>query len=196
VLPYLDMNCNGRRDRGEPKAFGLKLQINGGRIEPNAGDTTIRVSNLEAYASYYIELDKGGFDNIAWQLSKRTIKVAIDPNRFKLIEVAISVVGEVSGSVSLSENNELKGLGRIIVNVYNSDSKLVTKLLTETDGFFSYVGLAPGEYTASVDAAQLTKLNMVSSGVLSFSIKQNREGDIVDGLRFLLQANKSGGSVK
>lgn len=191
VLPYLDMNCNGRRDPGEPKAFGLKLHINGGRIEPNAGDTIIRISGLEAYTSYYLELDKTSFDNIAWQLQKHTMTVVIDPNRFKLIEIAVAVVGEVAGTVSFKENNELKGLGRIIVNIYNGESHLVTKVLSESDGFFNFVGLAPGVYTAGVDANQLIKLNMVSSPALSFKILQNRDGDMVSGLRFVLE-NENG----
>jgi hypothetical protein len=190
VLPYLDMNCNGKRDAGEPKAFGLKLHINGGRIEHNAGDTIIRISGLEAYASYYLELDKASFDNIGWQLQKHTLKVVIDPNRFKLIEIPVAVVGEVSGTVFFKENNELKGLSRVIVNIYNRESGLVAKVLTESDGFFSFVGLGPGEYTASVDAVQLAKLNMVSSPAVSFEIEQNREGDIVNNLRFVLHADK------
>jgi hypothetical protein len=99
-------------------------------------------------------------------------------------------VGEVSGTISFKENNEVKGLGRIIVNIYNRESNLVAKVLTESDGFFSYVGLAPGEYTASVDAIQLTKLNMISSSVVSFRIVQSREGDMVNNLRFVLYQPK------
>jgi hypothetical protein len=188
VLPYLDMNCNGKRDPGEPKAFGLKLHINGGRIEHNKRDTIIRVSGLEAYTSYYLELDKNGFDNIAWQIKNLTIKVIVDPNSFKLIEVPVAVVAEVSGSVFFKEKDELKGLGRIIVNIYNSDSTLVAKVLTESDGFFSFVGLAPGRYTANIEAVQLTKLKMTSSSSLNFTIVQKVEGDVADGLQFILQA--------
>jgi len=35
IVPFLDLNCNGRRDEGEPKAFGLNFSTNGGRIERN-----------------------------------------------------------------------------------------------------------------------------------------------------------------
>lgn len=59
---------------------------------------------------------------------------------------------------------------------------------TDSDGFFDFIGLAPGEYKASVDAAQLAKLHMTSSPALSFKILQNVEGDIVNTLEFILQA--------
>ena len=187
ILPFLDLNCNGRRDAAEPKAFGLKLQVNGGYVEHHASDTTIRISRLEAYTNYYVELDKASFDNIAWRIKKPTLSVAVDPNSFKLVEVAVAVVGEASGKVSLYSDKGITPLGRVIVTIYNRDSVLVARVLTEADGFFDFIGLAPGEYTARVDAAQLIKLGMTSSPVLSFKISQNTEGDIVDNLEFLLR---------
>jgi len=35
ILAYLDLNGNGLRDANEPKVEGLKISINGGRIEHN-----------------------------------------------------------------------------------------------------------------------------------------------------------------
>ena len=190
ILPYLDLNCNGERDENEPKADGLQLRVNGGRIEHNKKDTTIRIVGLEAYNDYFIELDKASFDNVAWQMPKQTIKVAVDPNYFKLVEVAIAVVGEVSGAVLLDDKSGRNGLGRVIVNLYNSRSKLVAKILTESDGFFSFSGLAPGKYTASIDENQLTKLKMSTSAVkIPFTIKSSLEGDVEDGLEFVLKKN-------
>ena len=189
ILPFLDLNCNGRREPNEPKVMGLKLHVNGGgRIEHNAGDTMIRITGLEAYTNYFIELEKNSFDNIAWQIKKPTLSVAVDPNLLKLIEVPVAVVGEASGKVSLNGDKGLSALGRIIVNIYNHDSILVVRMLTESDGFFNFIGLAPGEYTASVDAEQLAKLQMISSPALSFKISQNAEGDIVNNLEFILQS--------
>ena len=190
ISPFLDLNCNGRRDPGEPKAFGLNLRISGGRIERNVGDTSIRISGLEAYTSSFIELDKTSFDNIAWQIKKPTISVTIEPNNFKLIEVPVAVVGEVSGTVYHNDANGKNGLGRVIVNFYDSGSILVARTVTEADGYFSFMGLAPGNYTARIDAAQIQKLQMVASPALSFKILSNIVGDVADGLQFVLQPVK------
>lgn len=190
ILPFLDMNCNGLRESNEPKAAGLKLHSNGGRIERNEKDTTLQVSNLESYVSYYIELNRNSFDNIAWQIKNQSISVSIEPNRFKQIEVPIAVLGEVSGMVFL-KGKGLTGLGRIIVNIYNSNAEIVTRVITESDGYFSYLGLPPGNYYALVDRAQLSKLQMTSSPVnTSFTIKSCMEGDVVEGLKFSLSSVK------
>ena len=58
ILPFLDVNCNGKRDIGEPKVDKLDFRVNAGRIIRNDKDTTIRVIGLEAYNYYYIEIDK------------------------------------------------------------------------------------------------------------------------------------------
>lgn len=191
IMPFLDLNCNGKHDPDEPKADGLKLRINGGRVEHNKKDTTIIITGLEAYTNYYVELDKNSFDNIAWQLLKPTMNIVIEPDNFRLIEVPVSVVGEVSGTVYTQGSKGLNGLARLIVNFYDKNSNLVGRTITESDGYFSFVGLAPGTYTAEIDKTQLLKLNMSSSPVkLPVTIKLNRDGDVVDGLKFILKTNE------
>ena len=191
LLPYLDLNCNGRREPGEPKAYGLNLHINGGRTELNDKDSTIRVFDLEPYINYLVTLDETGFDNIAWQMQKKTLSVAIDPNMFKLVEVPIAVLGEASGTVYLGGSGGQKGQGRIIVNFYRSDSSLAARTLSEADGYFSYLGLAPGEYVAGIDTAQLNKVNMiVSPSSVPFTITAGLDGDVVDGLDFVLRSKQ------
>ena len=191
LFPYLDLNCNGRHEPNEPKAYGLNLHINGGRVELNDKDTTIRVFDLEPYTNYLVTLDGTNFGNIAWQMHNKTISVAIDPNHFKLIEVPIAVVGEVAGTVYLGGSSGQKGQGRIIVNIYRSDSSLAAHTLTESDGYFSYLGLAPGKYEARIDAAQLNKLHMKASpALMQFTISAGFDGDVVDGLEFVLRSEQ------
>lgn len=186
ILPFLDLNCNGKRDKNEPKAFGLNLRTSGGHIEKNLRDTTLRITGLEAYANYFIELDKNSFDNVAWKIYNPTINATVDPNSLKLIEVPVSVVGEASGKVYLKDIKGKNGLGRIIVNFYNSDSLFVARTVTEADGYFSFLGLAPGRYNAQIDMAQMKKLQMTSAG-FSFTILPGKEGDLVNDIELILQ---------
>jgi hypothetical protein len=188
ILPFLDLNNNGKYDPGEPKVFGLNLRINGGRTERNNIDTTLRITGLEAYTKYFIELDNNGFENVAWLLRKQTISINIEPNNFKLIEVPVAVVGEVSGTVYLNSSGNKKGLGQIIVNIYNNDAVLVGKTLTEPDGYFNFMGLGPGAYIARIDSTQLQNLHIIASAGLPFKILSKKDGDVADGLQFVLQS--------
>ncbi len=188
IVAFIDLNANGLRDAGEPKAYGLNVRSNGGRLERSDKDSTIHIIGLEPYVKYFLELDEGSFESISWRLDKKSYAVVIDPNMLKLIEVPVSVKGEATGTIMLEERGSKSGLSRIIVNFYNSINVISARALTEEDGYFSYFGLAPGSYYARVDTSQLRKLKMTSSpDSVPFSIMTNMEGDYVEGLDFTLK---------
>jgi len=188
ILPFLDMNGNGHYDKGESKVAGLKININGGRVEYSKRDSVTRIFDLEPYVSYFIELDKFSFDNIAWQMHLRNMSVVVDPNQFKLVELPIRVMGEAMGMVTFKGDDAEKGLGRITVEFFKRDGTFFTKTLTESDGYFSFLGFPAGDYVARIDSAQMNKLNMTATPAeLPFTMKRMVDGDVMDGLEFVIR---------
>ena len=186
LLPFLDLDCNGRRDAGEPRAVGLKARVREGTLQYGS-DTCIRITNLEPYVHYVVALDSNSFDNIAWRLAKKTYGIYTEANQFRLVEVPVAVVGEVSGKVTLAGSNGKKGVAQIKISVYRSDSVLVKNICTESDGYFSYLGLPPGTYTARIDPDQLNTLHLTAKiPVLPFGIRKSKDGDVAGGLEFEL----------
>jgi hypothetical protein len=186
IYPFLDLNRNNRRDKDEPKIQGLELKINGGRIQNNVKDTTVQVFDLEPYNSYLLELNRSSFDNIAWQLKNAAYKVTIEPNMLKLIEVPVMVSAEASGMI-YGTAADSTGQGRIIVNFYR-EGIFAGRTLSESDGYFNFLGLAPGTYTACIDSAQLAKLKMAAApNALPFTIALSMDGEVVDDINFKLQ---------
>lgn len=189
IEPFLDINCNGKRDDGEPAVSKIDFKTNGGRVERDEKDTTIRILNLQPYTQYLLELDPNSLDNIAWQLKMKTIRIDVEPNQLHHVQVAVAVYGEVSGMVYLKSRNSSKGQGRIIVNIYSEDSNRLAQTLTEPDGYFFYLGLAPGSYFARIDSAQLRKLDMEATpNEWPFVIHKMYDGDIVDDPEFVLHS--------
>lgn len=187
IIPYLDVNSNGGRDPGEPRASGLNLHSNGGRIIRSEKDTTIRILGLEPYTSYLIELDPDGFESISWRLPVKTISVMVDPEILKVIEVPISVAGEATGTLTYEEEGRTRGLGRMIMRFYNEFGELAGRTLSEEDGFYNYLGLAAGEYTVRPDTTQMRTLNFRSvPAQRRFTVMPGREGDFISGLDFLI----------
>jgi len=188
IAPFLDINCNGKRDPGEPRVLGVKIQLNGGRITYGT-DSIIRVTDLESYVNYYVTLNTNELDNIAWQIKNKVLKIAVSPNDFNLVEVPVEVYGEASGTVSLfgKGNSSLKGERQILVNIIDSAADIVAHTITESDGYFNIIGLAPGNYRVEVDSIQLKNLHLKSNHqFLPLHISANKDGDIIDGLEFTL----------
>lgn len=192
ILAFLDMNCNGRRDAGEPKVPGLRVQVSGGRIEYSERDTLSRIFDLEPYTAYFVELSQSSFEQVSWQLRHKTMNIMADPNQVKLIEVPVAVMGEASGRVYLQgANGSRKGQGRIKVCFYRPDNTTAGCTITEADGYFSFLGLAPGKYIVRPDAAQMSQLKMnVVPEAIPVTIGSSRDGDVVDGLVLVLEVGK------
>lgn len=194
LLTYLDLNNNRKYDKGEPKLKGLNFNILSGRREEHKRDTTIIVRNLEAYNSFLITLDQNSFEEISWQIRLHTIKVEIDPNQFRLIEIPVSIIGEVNGTIYTQTEAGKKIQERILLNIYNSSGLFVASVLSEEDGYYNYLGLAPGSYTVRPDAGQMQKLGLRSfPGAWNFNIESGRYGDVQSGIDFtLFPQNNSG----
>ena len=83
------------------------------------------------------------------------------------------------------------GLGGISVAIYDHKSVLVAKVATEEDGFYSYLGLKPGKYTARIEDAELDRAGMERGAAPAiFMIKSSKEGDLAGHQDFLLQPRK------
>ena len=133
-----------------------------------------------------MEVNPNSLDNIAWKVKNEKIKVHTIPNQFQEIEVPVEVLGEVAGMVYLKKGNSINGQGRIIVNILNENGKLVKEILTEADGYFTYLGLKPGAYTAEIDPNQMKKLGYTAGKAIEFEIKVDKYGDIVDTREFIV----------
>jgi hypothetical protein len=204
LYPFLDLNNNGKFDRGEHMVKITNVSIMGGKVLFNDKDSIVRIPDLNAFTNYLVEFQDNDLENIAWRFKKKVYQVMIDPNQFKRINIPVVPVGEVSGMAYLNKDNILKGLRRILIKFYRRDndkliaktlseadafsaSRLVAQTLSESDGYIYYIGLEPGEYYARVDAEQLRNLKMVSSPeVIPIKIEQTVNGDIVSGMDFIL----------
>jgi hypothetical protein len=86
----------------------------------------------------------------------------------------------------------LKGIGTAegIDDKYSAPVPTVNMLLTENDGYFNFLGLAPGSYTASIDSNQLAKLKLTAlPSSKSFNVEGAIEGAVVSNIEFKLQSN-------
>jgi len=190
--PFLDLNQNGYWDKGEHLIMLRTVKISGGKAIISEKDSIVRVSNLNAFVNYLVEFNDNDLENIAWRFKYKTFQILVDPNQYKQVFVPVISVGEISGMVYLNKANKIEGLGRIIVQLYNRQNVKVAETLSERDGYFSFFGLIPDNYTVRIDQEQLKKLDYQSSPLIHpAEIKKSVDGDVVEGLEFMLQAKET-----
>ena len=187
LTPFLDFDNDGKKSKLEPNVPGLKLISNPGLVSYNQDKTVLRISDIQPYVKMKIEIDETSLDNIAWEIEDPVLEVESVANYFKPIHIPVKVLGEVSGFVNFIDGGNLNGIGRILVNIKNESGEIVKSLLTEGDGYFYHLGLAPGKYIAEIDEEQLDDLNFTSSEKVEFEIEVSEFGDIVDTIEFTLE---------
>lgn len=188
IYPYLDLNSNGIKDEMEPGVAGVQLKNKSGYLTYNDDETVIRITDLQPYRDFMIEVEPTSLDNIAWRVENPKIAVETIPNQFQAINIPIIILGEVSGYVYFKDGNHVQGQGRIIVNILDENGTLVKSILTEDYGYFNYLGLKPGMYKAVIDPDQLKTLGYKAQPVENeFNIEVTKFGDIVDDIEFTLE---------
>ena len=189
--PYLDINQNGKRDKGEQLVLLNNVRVTGGKAVISKKDSIIRVSDLNAFVNYNVSFSDDDLDNIALKFKHKTYQVLVDPNQYKKVEVPILVMGEISGVVHLTNEGGMTGQGRISIQIVNKKGVVVAETLSESDGYFSYLGLRPGAYKVRVDEKQLNIIGYKSSPPAhKFMIKPLVDGDIKEGLDFEIKNTK------
>ncbi len=191
IIPFLDVNRNGKKDPNEQLVAGLKLLSNPGVVSNDKNEEIIRIDNLQPYIKTLIKLDATSLDNIAWKIENPFVEIEILPNQYSPVYVPVTVMGEISGMVYLDNNGIERGQGRIKINIFDEDENLVKSVLSEGDGYFNYLGLKPGNYIARIDQQQLKDLNLQSTPQeISFRINFEEYGDIFDDLKFNLTSHQ------
>ncbi len=176
INPFIDMNFNGVKDAKEPNSKGLRVRSSGGQVLQRDQDSIIRIVGLEPFVDYTLTLDESGFDNVSLRVDRKSMKVTTDPNQFKMIMMPVQPMAEIFGMVA---DEAGKGIGRIIVRVADKSGQLIAKVLTESDGYFNYIGFKPGDYKVFVDSLQLEILKYQATPVF-VTVLENPDGDVVD----------------
>jgi hypothetical protein len=186
-IPFLDTNGNGKRDSDEQLVKGLEVDLNGGLKILNKLEGTTIIIGLEPYVKNFVAFNTTKINNIAWQLKNKTLNITLNPNQLRTIEIPISVVGEVAGMVQRREKGQLNGIAGLKINIYKNETDFVTSVLSEYDGYFSYLGLTSGYYSAKIDSVQLQKLRLkAESKNTNFIVDNGSDGAFVDNLQFIL----------
>jgi hypothetical protein len=186
-VPYLDINGNKKRDFDEQPVKGLEVALNGGRKIMDKSEGTTIITGLEPYVKHFVSFNTAKINNIAWRLENKTLNITLNPNLLRTIEIPVSVVGEVAGMVQRNENGQLLGIGGLKVNIYRNDGDFIASVLSESDGYFGYLGLTSGYYSAKIDSVQLQKLRLrAESKNTSFIVDNGSDGAFLDNLEFVL----------
>ncbi len=151
----------------------------GARVEGNL------IKNLIPYEEFIIKIDPQSFDNPLWQPESEIFHVITHPYGVNKLRVPIVVMGEAEGRVIIPDGLNPDLARGLRITLRRTDDKFEETIMTFSGGQFYYVGLLPGDYTATIDAEQLAGRSVsVVQEQIEFTVRATARGDIVDGIIF------------
>ena len=192
VVPYLDINLNGKKDANDQVIQGLGGRLNDGKTGRKLESGLLSFQSLLPYQTYFLQLYTSDFDNVAYQLPKSEFKITLPPNQITYLEVPVQIMGEVSGYAYYDEDGTLYPLAKFEVFILEAKTrKKVARLVTEPDGYFQFLGLPTGQYVAQINTRQLSGLDLDETrSEITFDIENTAYGDIKDNLEFKITKKK------
>jgi hypothetical protein len=191
ICTFLDLNNNEQYDTGEPKIKVTDVKTQGVALHYIHKDTLLTIADLNAFEYTDLEFSDKALETISWRYKKKKYKVLIDPNQYKQINIPVIVVGEVGGTVYWKDQKNKQGIGKIALKILKKNSETaIGEIFSEEDGYFEYLGLEPGDYIIRIDAKQLKRMKCSADVMeIPFTIKSVADGDVVNGIDFLLSKN-------
>lgn len=187
VKLYIDDNNNGIHDEEELIVSAKAARLDRSASAMIGSDGILRLSQLQSYWTYRMEIDKNALPDPTLAPRKSTFSFVADPNHYRMIEVPLYRTGTIEGTVYReNEQKAQNGVGGLRLLLTGEDEKTET-IRTFNDGSFYTYGITPGRYTLQVDPQQLNYIGMDSKpGIKELEIKAIPDGDYIEGLDFLL----------
>jgi len=182
VVLFVDNNYNGKYDAGDELIPARGVKVDGmGKIELGR-DSIIRVTQLESYFRYNLEVDRQQIDpNLVPTIDK--FSFVVDPNQLRRIEIPFYRGGTISGTVYFEKEGVRIPLSGSRVIMRSTTGSFGDTLRTFADGGFYAMNVAPGSYTLTVDPMQLQFLQAIQkNSPLRVTVHHSQQGDIVENL--------------
>ena len=182
VTLFVDNNNNGKYDAGDELIYARGIKVDGMGKTELGKDSVIRVTQLQSYFRYNLEVDRQQIDpNLVPIVDK--FSFVVDPNQLRRIEIPFYRGGTISGTVYLDRGGMRIPLSGSRIIMQSTRGAFGDTIRTFADGGFYAMNIAPGSYKFMVDPTQLQFLQAVQqSGPLTVTVHHSQQGDIIENL--------------
>jgi hypothetical protein len=195
VQPYVDANANGIRDPGEEivtKARIRSSSLFGNQYLHYTPGMGFGLAHTLPYEEYVMTIDPLSLDNPLWVPKYENIGVFSEPNLFRQVDLPIVVGGIIRGKIELQSGAKTvagEGLTVMLTEEGSSGEKKVftNKAVAYSTGEYEFIGVPPGSYRVSLDAAQVAQSGYQARELSRVvQVQAKPDGDEVAGVDFLL----------
>jgi hypothetical protein len=188
---FLDDNQNGRFDAGDQPIEGVTFIANNRRIAtPTGEDGTAFITGLPAHTVTNFTILRGSLEDPYWIPRPEGVTVVVRPGVVGQADFAIVSTGEIDGTVYRRRGTSEQEVSDVVVQLLDTEGKLVTEVKTAFDGFYLFEFVPPGRYVVRIDPEQMARLKLTASPESAVEI--HGDGTVLNGLDFTVETATAG----
>jgi hypothetical protein len=182
---FLDVNGDGRWQPDERTLNGVRVRA-GFVTALSDSSGRYRIWDLPAFEPVLVAVDSSTLVSPLWRPAYNSVSVETGPNRFRSVDIPIVPAGVIEGRVMRQTVDSTVPVAGLRLFLRRHGSSQMVQLVTFSDGGFYLIGVKPGTYELSVDAATLARLEL-SAWPIGFTMPSSPDGATVDGLELRLE---------
>lgn len=161
VRVFLDRDGDGKFGAGDRPLKGATFLVNG-LGNPLATDATgvALLTGLAVDQPTDLSVNTGSLGDPLWTPVKPGVRFQSRPGNTLPVEFAVVALGEVSGTVTLSDGRGRRPLGGVPIELADAQGKAVVQDRTAYDGFYVLSKVPPGVYQLRLAPAETERLGL------------------------------------
>ncbi|MDR7119167.1 hypothetical protein [Rheinheimera soli] len=190
---FEDKNLNGVMDEGETPIKNAKIMsLQGGSRDVVTNEKGIAVlTGLAANQKTDIVVDRGSFEDPTMKTLIPGVALTGRKGYIEHIDFAVTSTGELEGTLySGSEDGDMEPAAYAVIQLIDSNGKVVDTAQSEYDGYYLFVDVVPGQYKVMIDKSFTKRRNLRLSDPVYLAV---RGGDVINGTDIMLQQKEAAG---
>lgn len=147
VRVFLDNDYDGTYGDGDTPLKDISMRVNQNDVDSETdenGETMLL--GLPAYQNTDVTVALKSLPDPYYRSAKKGIRLVPRPGQVCQLEFPIVIQSEIDGLVQVERKNGLRGLRNILVELKNANDDVIATTKTESDGFYIFEGVPPGDY--------------------------------------------------
>lgn len=191
VRVFLDDNANGIMDSGEEPIENVAMTVNGSRTPVRTDAAGIAwLDRLPIRQQVDIAVDTQTLEDPYWMPQRKGVRLVPRPGRVAELDFPIILTSEIDGTVYIVEKTVRRGMGDVVIELLDSDRRVVSSIKSSSDGYYIVPSVAQGRYHLRVSPEQLKQFDFIEPGEREIAILP--DGKFINGVDFLLRRNPAG----
>jgi hypothetical protein len=186
---FSDDNGNGVMDTGEAPIGNVGITVNGSRHRARtnaAGIAYVDRLPVDEYAD--IAIDMRTLEDPMWYPQPQGMHLLLRPGNVVLLDLPVVMTSEIDGTVYLAGKSGRRGIGGGLLELVDSEGKVVATATSAQDGYYIVPAVIPGSYMLRISPQQLKRLQLTDAD--KHPIIVSYDGNFINGVDFILKKDQ------